>query len=79
MEEFTAFIDLRPISYILNQPVVDDLDVLKELGELAELLEQQYVEAYVQKEDLYELLKYTEGLIVDQLYPTREQLELELP
>ncbi len=79
MEEFTAFIDLRTISYILNQPVVDDLDVLKELGELAELLEQQYVEAYVQKEDLYELLKYTEGLIVDQLYPTREQLELELP
>ena len=45
MEEFTAFIDLRTISYILNQPVVDDLDVLKELGELAELLEQQYVEA----------------------------------
>ena len=79
MEEFTAFIDLRTISYILNQPVVDALDVLKELGELAELLEQQYVEAYVQKEDLYELLKYTEGLIVDQLYPTREQLELELP
>tara|TARA_R100000008_G_scaffold84539_1_gene72209 strand:- start:200 stop:439 length:240 start_codon:yes stop_codon:yes gene_type:complete len=79
VEEFTAFIDLRTISYILNQPVVDDLDVLKELGELAELLEQQYVEAYVQKEDLYELLKYTEGLIVDQLYPTREQLELELP
>ena len=70
---------MRTISYILNQPVVDDLDVLKELGELAELLEQQYVEAYVQKEDLYELLKYTEGLIVDQLYPTREQLELELP
>ena len=55
MEEFTAFIDLRTMSYILNQPVVDDLDVLKELGELAELLEQQYVEAYVQKEDLYEI------------------------